>query len=116
MCFLHLSRNVLKLKIELGSIDQFLNVKTQISRDSPRFSLVFINFHDSRIQKINDLIVRMDTTHNQVIMLVFTTLSHIYMNRLCANTVGRSRRGYRYKKSGEYTVLCIDTRYENPVI
>ena len=46
---------------------------------SPRIFLFFINFHDFRVQKINDLIVRMDTTHNQVIMLVFTIFVHIYI-------------------------------------
>ena len=75
MRFLYLSRNV--LKIGLRGTDLFQNVKTQIFHDFPSIFPIFINFHDFCVQKINDFIARMGTTHNQGHMLVFRTLVHI---------------------------------------
>ena len=76
--------------------DLFQRVKTQNSRDFPRFFLFSINFHDFHVQKINDFIVRMGTTHNKAYpmgyMLVCTTFVYIYFScgdQLCMITVVR---------------------------
>ena len=78
----------------------------------PRFFLFFINFHDFCVQKTNDFIVRMGTTHNQGYMLVSRTLVHI-LYFLVGNDYARPQQ---FEIGGvQITSICPLSRLKCPL-